>query len=103
VTTVATDLHPAVASYLARIAHLASSSHTLAAVQGDLHQLAVWFADQRGQPFDPTLLQARDVQAWRAAQLAQGVAPATINRRLSTLRSFVAWAGVSSGWQHCPQ
>jgi site-specific recombinase XerD len=48
--------------------------------------------------FAPAYLIDRDLREWKAArQKVDGVAPSTINRALSTIRRFCAWA-TAQGW-----
>jgi integrase/recombinase XerC len=74
-------LHPDLDAYLDSIVD--KGANTLRARRADLTGLSQWWADSRGQPFEPALLAERDLQAWAA--------PATINRALSTGRRCWAW------------
>ncbi|MBN2387342.1 MAG: tyrosine-type recombinase/integrase [Anaerolineales bacterium] len=58
---------------------------------GDLRAFAAWFEAATGENFDPVTILRGDVLDWRAA-MAKTHAPATVNRRLSSLRRFYAWA-----------
>ena len=69
------------------------SPATRKAVRSDLSHLAHWWEARYHRAFDPSLLVERDLRAWKAArQKDDGAAPSTINRGLSTVRRFCAWA-----------
>ena len=60
-----------------------TSEHSKRAYAKGLAQFFAWVREQAPQPFSKAL-----VQAWRARLLEQGVAPATVNLRLSPLRKL---------------
>lgn len=63
------------------------------AARADLRGLVRWWEARHHRLFDPTQLADRDLRAWRQhRQQHDGAAPATVNRGLSTMRSFCAWA-----------
>ena len=64
------------------------SPHTLAAYRRDLDALALWAADN-GQVVEG--LQADHIRAFVAAEHRRGLAPKSLQRRLSACRSFYAW------------
>jgi integrase/recombinase XerC len=79
--------------YLLALEARGVSSATRRANRSDLRHFAGWWEQTRRQPFDPSLLVDRDLRAWkRFRQQDEGAAPSTINRGLSTLRAFCAWA-----------
>jgi site-specific recombinase XerD len=89
-------MHESVAAYLAKLADRRKSPHTLRAVRQDLTQFVTWWERQNARPFDPALLLDSDLRDWRRArQQDDGAAPATINRALSTLRGYCAWAAAT--------
>ncbi|MBI5032596.1 MAG: tyrosine-type recombinase/integrase [Chloroflexi bacterium] len=59
----------------------------------DLHLFAEWFKETNDEPFKPKSLTPTDVRDYRAYLLnVKRQSPATINRRLVTLRVFCRWA-----------
>jgi site-specific recombinase XerD len=86
-------MHESIAAYLAALVERRKSPQTLRAARQDLTQFVRWWERQNGRPFDPALLLDTDLRDWRRArQQDDGAAPATINRALSTLRGYCAWA-----------
>jgi integrase/recombinase XerC len=86
-------MHETITAYLAMLTERRKSPHTLRAARQDLTQFVSWWERQNGRPFDPVLLLDSDLRDWRRArQQDDGAAPATINRALSTLRGYCAWA-----------
>jgi integrase/recombinase XerC len=89
-------MHESVAAYLATLAERRRSPHTLRAVRQDLTQFVSWWERQNSRSFGPVLLLDTDLRDWRRArQQDDGAAPATINRALSTLRGYCAWAAAT--------
>lgn len=79
--------------YLEYLAAQDKSPATIRAVRADLRQFASWWNRTHQQPWSVALTSDRDLRRWqRARQVDDGAAPATINRALSTLRRFCAWA-----------
>jgi site-specific recombinase XerD len=75
------------------LAERRKSPYTLRAARQDLSQFVTWWQHHAARPFDPALLLDTDLRDWRRARQQQdGAAPATINRALSTLRGYCAWA-----------
>lgn len=86
--------------YLDHLAASGAAPATFRAARADLRGLVRWWGSTHRQPFEVGLLVERDLRAWRQhRQLEDGAAPSTINRGLSTLRSFCAWA-VEQGLLH---
>ena len=86
-------MHPSVTSYLATLADKRRSPHTLKATRQDLTRFVAWWEQRYHRPFAPSLLLDSDLRDWRLErQQTDGAAPATINRALSTLRRYCAWA-----------
>ncbi|MBX0329693.1 tyrosine-type recombinase/integrase [Oscillochloris sp. ZM17-4] len=83
-------LHPDLEAYLAELDGV--SANTRRARRADLAGLSRWWAEERGRAFDPALLAERDVRAYlQQRQVADGAAPASINRALSTGSRCWAW------------
>jgi site-specific recombinase XerD len=82
-----------VAQYLDHLTTQGRSPATVRAVRADLRQFASWWETTQHQPWMVELTSDRDLRRWqRHRQIEDGVAPATINRALSTLRRFCTWA-----------
>lgn len=71
------------------------SRGTLRSYLQDVASFERWFEATNGQPFSPELITGVDLRAFREFQV-RSVAPATWNRRRSTLRKLCEWA-ISSG------
>lgn len=77
--------------YLHTLTHQRSPA-TIRAARRDLSQFAAWWEQAHHRPFDPALLRDADLRAWKhARQVADGMAPATINRAIAALRGFGSW------------
>ncbi len=86
-------MHESIAAYLDSLAARRRSPHTLRAARQDLIQFVGWWEQREGRPFDPALLLDSDLRDWQLRrQRDDGAAPSTINRALSTLRGYCAWA-----------
>lgn len=82
-----------IVQYFAWLESRGRSASTIRAVRTDLRQFATWWEATNRQPWDVALTSERDLHRWqRSRQVEDGAAPATINRALSSLRSFCAWA-----------
>jgi site-specific recombinase XerD len=58
-----------------------------------LSTFCTWWEQSRQRPFSAQQLMARDLHQWKQhRQQVEGLAPKTINRNLSSLRSFGQWA-----------
>ena len=73
-----------------------AASNSIRAYLGDLKAFAAWFEGFTHEPFDPASTVRRDLLDWRD-ELARTFKPATVNRKLSSLRIFFDWAG-RQGW-----
>jgi len=79
--------------YLSTLAAHDISLATQRASRSDLAQFCRWWETRQQRPFDLAYVVDRDLRAWKQQrQQVDGVAPATINRGLSTLRQFCTWA-----------
>lgn len=66
---------------------------TIQTYRRDLDRFAKWYASATGETLDPgrvTTVDLRNYKNWLTHH--EGLGPATINRRLATLRSFLRWA-----------
>ena len=68
-----------------------ASPKSIRAYLSDLHQFVDWFEQASAESFSPAEVDWRDVQDWRNAA-EKTFKPATVNRRISSLRTFFAWA-----------
>src|SRR5262245_1389052 len=86
-------MHTSISIHLTFLGDKGRSPLTVKAARGDLLGFAAWWESHCGSPFDPALLRASDLHAWRLArQKEDAAAPATINRTLVTLRAYCDWA-----------
>ncbi len=77
------------------MAHLRApdrSARTIAAYQSDVAAFFAWLETQLGQPVLPVEVTPFDVQRYRDALENAGRQPASVNRHLTALRGFFAWA-----------
>ena len=82
-----------VSEYLATLVTRGISFATQRASRSDLVQFCRWWETRQQRPFDLAYVVDRDLRQWKQQrQQVDGSAPATINRGLSTLRQFCAWA-----------
>ncbi len=82
-----------IAQYLASLDKRGVSAATKQAVRSDLTIFCRWWEAKHAGLFDVTAVIDRDIREWkRVRQHDDGAAPTTINRGLSTLRSFCTWA-----------
>lgn len=88
-SAVAAGPHPAVADYLAHLeVERRMSPHTLDAYRRDLGALAGWAA---ASGHDLLALDTAAMRAFVAAEHRRGLAPKSLQRRLSGCRSFYQW------------
>ena len=80
-------------AFLHELERRGSSPHTIRNYQLDLTVFARWFEGSNGEEFSATGMTPTDVRRFKShQQTVSRLAPATINRRLATLRSFGDWA-----------
>ena len=69
------------------------SPYTVRGYASDLRKFADWFELTNGEPMGPGNVTPVDVRDYKAhMQTVANLKPATINRRLSTLRAYFSWA-----------
>lgn len=79
--------------YLTTLATRDASLATQRATRSDLAGFSTWWETTFHRVFDLAQVVDRDIREWKhMRQQVDGAAPATINRGLSTLRRFFAWA-----------
>ena len=80
-------------AFLQELERRGSSPHTIRNYRLDLTVFARWFEGSNGETFSAAGMTPTDVQRFKShQQMISRLAPATINRRLATLRSFGDWA-----------
>jgi len=67
------------------------SARSIRAHLSDMRHFMTWFAQATGETFSPTDTDWRDLQDWRN-QAEKEFKPATVNRRISSLKTFFAFA-----------
>jgi len=67
------------------------SPRTIRAYLCDLLAFVTWFETLNQEPFSAAAIVRRDLMDWRD-HLRRSCSPATLNRRLSSLRAFYRWA-----------
>jgi site-specific recombinase XerD len=60
--------------------------------RSDLEALAKWFEGHNGCPFVPDQITSTDLREYKRWLAGQALKPATINRKLASLRCFLNWA-----------
>ena len=86
-------MHESITAYLSSLKTHARAPATRKAIRADLSQFVGWWEQTYHRPFGLDLLSDRDLRAWKATrQVADGMAPATINRALSSIRQWCDWA-----------
>ncbi len=68
------------------------SAHTILAYETDLRQFTDYLSDQYGID-EISLATAPMIRSWFAGAMQQGISRTSINRKLSTLKSFFRYAG----------
>lgn len=72
------------------------SEATIRHYLSDLRQFTAWFEQRTGKAFSPEAVAEHDLRAWRD-HLAGVLKPASINRKLASLRAFFHFC-VEEGW-----
>ncbi len=86
-------MHSSLEQYLEFLRTKRRTPATLKVVRHDLTHFIAWWESTWRRAFDPALLRHEDLRDWRMArQRDDGVAPATINRGLASLRGYCRWA-----------
>jgi integrase/recombinase XerC len=73
-----------------------NSSKSIRAYLSDLRQFMDWYRQATGEDFSPMEVDWRDLQEWRNAA-EKTFKPSTVNRRISSLKTFFAFA-IEQGW-----
>lgn len=68
------------------------SANTVKAYVYDVGAFASWFEQTTGDEFAPGIVDPREITDYRGHLLQRGSSPATVNRRLVSLRRYFLWA-----------
>ena len=68
------------------------SVNTIKAYSHDVASFASWFEQTTGDIFAPGIIDPREITDYRGFLLQRGSSPATVNRRLVSLRRYFLWA-----------
>jgi site-specific recombinase XerD len=79
------------ADFLRDLRERGRRERTLRAYALDWGRFAAWYAETNGEPFTLERLAVLDIQDYLAWGQRQGLKPATLNRRLTFLKQYVAW------------
>jgi integrase/recombinase XerC len=64
------------------------SDKTIVGYGNDIVQFWNFLQDGRSEEFEPSLVEADDIREWIVLLMDEGISPSSINRKLSSLRSF---------------
>jgi len=70
---------------------LRRSDSTVRDYTGDVERYSAWHQARHGSPAAVTTINRVDVNEWLREQSEADVAPATMNRRLASLKAWVRW------------
>lgn len=85
--------HIEIAGFLQELQRRRVSDNTTRNYRLDLQQFAQWFEVSNGEVFAAASVTPTDVRGFRShQQTVRKLKPATVNRRLASLRSFFEWA-----------
>jgi integrase/recombinase XerD len=86
-------LPPTIDQFLQELRRQDLSQLTLVNYKADLVHFARWLKATIGEEFSPTVVTPTDVRAYRAFLITvERRSPATVNRRLASLRKYFLWA-----------
>jgi integrase/recombinase XerC len=81
-----------IADYQEYLEQTGKSANTVKAYVHDVGAFASWFEQTTGDEFAPGIVDPREITDYRGHLLQRGSSPATVNRRLVSLRRFFLWA-----------
>jgi site-specific recombinase XerD len=77
--------------------------NTLRAFSNDLRSFMLWFTTRNGEAFALARVSSRDVTDFKTYQRTEkGLAVATVNRSLATIRKFLGWLADRGELQSTP-
>ncbi|MCA9538887.1 MAG: tyrosine-type recombinase/integrase [Myxococcales bacterium] len=79
------------ADFVADLERRGRAPKTIGSYRSDWVGFTEWYASARGAPFGLERLNGDDVTAFRDHLQAQGMRPATVNRKLVFLKRYAAW------------
>jgi integrase len=82
----------AVRRYMERLTEIERSEKTILCYQAELDAFGEWYRDEAGEAAELANVRAADLRQWKSSLLAAGLAPATVNKKLSVLKSFLRWS-----------
>jgi site-specific recombinase XerD len=81
-----------VADYQEYLEQTGKSANTVKAYLHDVGAFTSWFEQTTGTEFVPGIVDPREITDYRGHLLQRGSSPATVNRRLVSLRRYFLWA-----------
>ena len=81
-----------VADYQEYLEQTGKSANTIKAYVYDVGAFASWFEQTTGDELAPGVVDPREITDYRSFLLQRGSSPATVNRRLVSLRRYFLWA-----------
>jgi site-specific recombinase XerD len=81
-----------VTDYQEYLEQTGKSTNTVKAYVYDVGAFASWFEQTTGDEFAPGIVDPREITDYRGHLLQRGSSPATVNRRLASLRRYFLWA-----------
>jgi len=82
-----------VEEFLTFLEHAERSPLTIINYRCDLRAFAAWYEETNGEAFEPSKVTPTDLREYKQAMVVRlGFKPASINRKLATLKSFLKWA-----------
>jgi len=86
------DNNELVANYQEYLEQAGKSANTVKAYVHDVAAFASLFEQTTGEDFAPGIVDPREITDYRGFLLQRGSSPATVNRRLVSLRRYFVWA-----------
>ncbi len=87
-----TDNQELVTDYQEYLERTGKSANTVKAYVSDVATFVSWFEQTKGDEFMPGIVDPREITDYRGFLLQRGSSPATVNRRLVSLRRYFLWA-----------
>lgn len=66
------------------------SPHTIKSYKNDLDQFYLYLSDNQ-IPYNPAEITSRHIRGWIVGMMDKGIAPVSVNRKISCLRVFFRW------------
>lgn len=81
-----------VSDYQEYLEQTGKSANTVKAYVHDVGAFASWFEQTTGDEFAPGIVDPREITDYRVFLLQRGSSPATVNRRMVSMRRYFLWA-----------